>query len=56
MLESTLDDLMIYARNCIMLIEAKRDKEMLTDSMPEATSQAIALSEVTGYVFNIFCL
>ena len=37
-----------------MLIEAKRDKDMLKDNMPEATSQAIALSEVTGSVFNIF--
>ena len=36
-LESTLDDLMIYARNGIMLlIEAKHDKNMLTDSLPEA--------------------
>lgn len=46
---------MVYARNRIMLIEAKRDREMLKDSMPEATSQAIALSEVAGYVFSIFC-
>ena len=43
---------MIYAGNRIMLIEAKGDKDMLTDSMPEATSQAIALSEVTGCVFE----
>ena len=43
---------MIYAGNRIMLIEAKCDKDMLTDSMPEATSQAIALSEVTGCVFD----
>lgn len=49
-----LDDLMIYARNCIMLIKAKCDKDVLKDSMPEATSQAIALSEATGCVFNTF--
>ena len=53
-LRSTLDRLLKYAGHCFLLIEAKRDKEMLTDSMPEATSQAIALSEVTGYVFNTF--
>ena len=44
---------MIYAGNRIMLIEAKCDKDMLTDSMPEATSQAIALSEVTGCVRTV---
>lgn len=54
MLESTLDDLMIYAGNRILLVEAKREKEMLKDYIPEATSQAIALSEVTGCVFNLF--
>jgi hypothetical protein len=54
-LQSTLDDLMIYARNRIMLIEAKRDKGMLTDRIPEAnTSQAIALSEVTVCVQYLF--
>jgi len=37
-----------------MLVEAKRDKEMLIDCMPEATSQPIALSELTGCVFNFF--
>lgn len=31
-----------------MLVEAKHDKEMLMDCLPEATSLAIALSEVTG--------
>ena len=31
-----------------MLVEGKLDKEMLIDCLPEATSQAIALSEVTG--------
>jgi hypothetical protein len=39
-----------------MLIEAKQDKETFMDSVPEATSQAIALSEVTGCVFDIFAL
>ena len=37
-----------------MLVEAKRDKEMLTDYIPQAISQAIALSEVTGWVFSLF--
>ncbi|KAF8313735.1 hypothetical protein F5887DRAFT_1151878 [Amanita rubescens] len=55
-LRSTLNDLMIYARNPIMLIEAKRDRDMLTDSIPEATSQAIALSEVTGNKTVRYCL
>ncbi|KAI5981677.1 hypothetical protein EDD15DRAFT_2190472 [Pisolithus albus] len=43
-----LDDLMVYTGNSIMLVEAKCDKEMLMDCLPEATSLAIALSEVTG--------
>ncbi|KAI5994710.1 hypothetical protein EDD15DRAFT_2366226 [Pisolithus albus] len=46
--QSSLDDLMVYAGNSIMLVEAKHDKEMLMDCLPEATSLAIALSEVTG--------
>ena len=37
-----------------MLVEAKCDKEMLIDFMPEATSQAITLSEVTRCMFNFF--
>ena len=37
-----------------MLVEAKRDKEMLTDYIPQAISQAIALSEVTKCVFSLF--
>ncbi|KAF8329241.1 hypothetical protein F5887DRAFT_923809 [Amanita rubescens] len=55
-LEAPLDDLMMYTGNCIMLVEAKRDKEMLVDCMPEATSQAIALSEVTGNNTVRYCL
>ncbi|KAI6011276.1 hypothetical protein PISMIDRAFT_690142 [Pisolithus microcarpus 441] len=47
-LEAPPDDLMLYTGNHIILVEGKRDKEMLIDCMPEATSQAIALSEVTG--------
>lgn len=39
---------MVYAGNSIMLVEAKRGKETLMDCLPEATSLAIALSEVTG--------
>ena len=41
---------MMHAQNCITLVEAKRENEMLGDSMPEATSQAIALSEATRCV------
>ncbi len=52
-LQSPLDTLvrLRYAKNYITLVDARRENEMLVDSMPEATSQAIALSEVTGYVF-----
>ena len=53
-IEASLDDLMMYTRNCIMLVEAKCDKEMLIDFMPEATSQAITLSEVTRCMFKFF--
>jgi len=49
-LQASLEDLMMYAKNRITLVEAKREQEMLADNMPEATSQAIALSEVTGCV------
>ncbi|KAI0300516.1 hypothetical protein B0F90DRAFT_1723552 [Multifurca ochricompacta] len=55
-LEAPLGELMMYTGNCIMLVEAKRDKEMFIDSMPEATSQAIALSEVTGINTVRYCL
>ncbi|KAF8630468.1 hypothetical protein AX17_005409 [Amanita inopinata Kibby_2008] len=55
-LAATLDDLTIYAGNRIMLVEAKRDREDLRDSMPEATSQAIALSEVSGNRTIRYCL
>jgi hypothetical protein len=50
-LQSPLDALFLYARNYITLVDAKRENEIVADSMPEGTSQAIALSEVTGYVF-----
>jgi hypothetical protein len=49
-LQASLEDLMMYAKNHITLVEAKCEQEMLADNMPEATSQAIALSEVTGCV------
>lgn len=49
-LQATLETLMMYAQNCITLVEAKRENEMLGDSMPDATSQAIALSEATRCV------
>jgi len=44
-LQAPLEDLMMYTGNHIMLVEAKCDKETLFDYMPEATSQAIALSK-----------
>ncbi|KAF8332139.1 hypothetical protein F5887DRAFT_1078178 [Amanita rubescens] len=55
-LGASLDDLMMYTGNCILPVEAKRDKEMLIDCMPEATSQAIALSEVTSNNTVRYCL
>ncbi|KAF8336918.1 uncharacterized protein EI90DRAFT_3044134 [Cantharellus anzutake] len=53
-LGSSLDHLMIYTRNPIMLVEAK--VEMLIDYLPQATSQAVALSEVTGTKTVRYCL
>jgi len=49
-LQVSLEDLTMYAKNRITLVEAKREQEMLADNIPEATSQAIALSEVTGCI------
>jgi len=46
----SLEDLTMYAKNRITLVEAKREQEMLADNIPEATSQAITLSEVTGCI------
>ncbi|KAI5982087.1 hypothetical protein EDD15DRAFT_2326637 [Pisolithus albus] len=63
--ESPLDNLMLYTGNRIMVagpsttlmvVEAKPDKEMFIDSLPEATSLAIALSEVTGDNTVRYCL
>ncbi|KAI5992703.1 hypothetical protein EDD15DRAFT_2441620, partial [Pisolithus albus] len=54
--ESPLDNLMLYTGNRIMVVEAKPDKETLSDSLPEATSLAIALSEVTGDNTVRYCL
>jgi hypothetical protein len=47
-LKAALDDIMSFARNRITLVEGK--EQQLYDSMPEAISQAIALSEVTKSV------
>lgn len=43
---------MIGAMNRITMarVEGKREDQELYDSMPEATSQAVALSEITGCV------
>lgn len=41
---------MSFARNRITLVECKREEQQLYDNMPEAISQAIALSEVTKLV------
>ena len=40
-----------YAKTCITIVEAKRENEMMGDNMPEATSQAIALSHLIIYVY-----
>ena len=56
MLECSLAGMIQYGRNWIMLVEAKYDKEMLTDYIPQAISQAIALSEVTGWGCSVYFL
>jgi hypothetical protein len=43
-------DVMSFAENRIILVEGKGEERYLRDSMAKATSQAIALSEVTGSV------
>ena len=50
MLKAAIDDVMSFARNRITLVECKREEQQLYDNMPEAISQAIALSEVTKLV------
>jgi len=55
-LQAPLEMFMRYTRTRIMLVEAKCDKETLYDYMLEATSQAIALSEVTGNKTVWYCL
>jgi hypothetical protein len=49
-LKAAIDDIMSFANNRITLVEGKREDQQLYDSMPEAISQAIALSEVTESV------
>jgi len=49
-LKAALDDVMSFARNRITLVEGKHEEQQLYDNMPEAISQAIALSEVTKCV------
>jgi hypothetical protein len=44
---SPIDEVMEYAIQLITLVEGKRDEFNLYDNMPEAISQAVALSEVT---------
>ena len=50
MLGAAIDDIMAFASNRLTLVEGKREEEQLYDNMPEAISQAIALSEVTKSV------
>jgi hypothetical protein len=45
-----IDDIMSFADNRITLVEGKCKDQQLYDSMPEAISQAIALSKVTESV------
>ncbi|PBK99156.1 hypothetical protein ARMGADRAFT_491963 [Armillaria gallica] len=47
-LKAAVYDIMIGAMNQITMVEGKREDQELYDSMPEATSQAVALSEITG--------
>lgn len=50
-LQASLEDFMLFARNLITLVEATGE---LTDNIPEATSQAIAMNEVTGCVLILY--
>lgn len=52
MLKAVIDDIMKFASNRITLVEGKREHQLF-DSMSEAISQAIALSEVTKSVQSI---
>ncbi|KAK0189808.1 hypothetical protein F5146DRAFT_1052640 [Armillaria mellea] len=55
-LKAAVYDIMIAAMNRITIVEGKREDQELYDSMPEATSQAVALSEVTGSKVVRYCL
>ncbi|KAK0238633.1 hypothetical protein EDD85DRAFT_935957 [Armillaria nabsnona] len=55
-LKAAVYDIMIGAMNRITMVEGKREDQELYDSMPEATSQAVALSEVTGSKAVRYCL
>jgi len=55
-LQSPLNTLVRYTMNYIILVEARYKNQMLVDSMPEGTSQAIALSEATGNKTIRYCL
>ncbi|KAK0191503.1 hypothetical protein F5146DRAFT_1049042 [Armillaria mellea] len=57
-LKAAVYDIMIAAMNRITMVEGKHEDQELYDSMPEATSQAVALSEVTGngrtWIFSLY--
>ncbi|KAF9029260.1 hypothetical protein BDZ89DRAFT_1014507 [Hymenopellis radicata] len=57
-LKGALHDVMRFSQNRIVLVEGKQPEEdnNLYNSMPEAISQAAALSEVTGSNAVRFCL
>ncbi|SJL03466.1 uncharacterized protein ARMOST_06822 [Armillaria ostoyae] len=57
-LKAAVYDIMIGAMNRInvTMVQGKREDQELYDSMPEATSQAVALSEVTGSKAVRYCL
>jgi hypothetical protein len=49
-LTGAIDAIIRLASNRITLVEGKREERQLYDYMPEAISQAVALSEVTKSV------
>jgi hypothetical protein len=49
-LKAAIEDIMSFADNPITLVQGKPWEEQLYGSIPEAISQAIALSEVTESV------
>ncbi|KAF8871843.1 hypothetical protein BD779DRAFT_1680078 [Infundibulicybe gibba] len=55
-LDTAADTIASYAHNCVPLVTGKREDQPLYDSMPEAVSQAIVLSEIAQAKAVRFCL